>query len=693
MQVLTAKPDGGCGEYDDDIDWDEIDALVEEHTTAAPAPAPQQQQQQQLSAGMYPAAAAAAAAAGKAEVPAVPAVSCSARTALDVLRQEQQQNHHHQQQQQQHIMLRPDQDQSAGISSMRLSQAGCWMDGDADSDFAAAGAAAGGADDGEDDSLLITGLFDEAEQQLQVQQQQQHWQGAGSWRGGATWQQQQQGGAKAWQQHQGLASSWQQQQQQQQAGVLGWQQGPAQPLQQQQQQPGAPRQQQQQLAPAADWGDTEDMQLQEPDVDEAVDPAAAAPAAGAAGVSVLSQIMKEFDGLDWDELDMVMVEDEPAAAAAGEAAGGEGDAAAAAAVAEAATGAGVLQQLLCGLGGGDALGLSWDDLDGLDVVMADAEVDEGGNGNAAESAHHEDDSAAAAAEGGGHVVLGTDQQQGHDAAGATAGLHPGSSSRGVSRQGLGMLNARGRTPAAALASMEPEQRRAWVAAAQQRQQRLYGRFIRLALQRQLQAAGAGSWGFQQLMLLVGQCLREVVAERQTAAAGSADTANGAASRGRGTRKSDVDKPAAAGGGAGGGGGSIGGGFDIMGFIKRVQQKHRELVLRQQRGAAGSSKRHQAAAAGDAAGPGGAESGACDGDGTDSGPPAAAGVAPQRLFVALLNVAHQNNMAVQANDEPEPAAAAGGAAAAAAAAEQQVGATAVAWVPSSKINLGSCAGVS
>jgi hypothetical protein len=73
--------------------------------------------------------------------------------------------------------------------------------------------------------------------------------------------------------------------------------------------------------------------------------------------------------------------------------------------------------------------------------------------------------------------------------------------------------------------------------------------------------------------------------------------------------------------------------------------------------------------------------------------AAAGVAPQRLFVALLNVAHQNNMAVQANDEPEPAAAAaGGAPAAAAAAEQQVGATAVAWVPSSKINLGSCAGV-
>jgi len=203
-------------------------------------------------------------------------------------------------------------------------------------------------------------------------------------------------------------------------------------------------------------------------------------------------------------------------------------------------------------------------------------------------------------------------------------------------------------PFATLAHMNPAERAAWVAAAKQRQQQLYGRFIELALQGQQAAAVGGHQGLQHLMQLVADCIRQELESSKGRPAGACSTNSGAAGRAAvspaaggsaddGGRDGNAGKEGTLGRGCSScSKGSDGGGtccgaqqaLNVMQLIRRVQLRHQQLLLKQQQGKLqqqGAEGRLSFAAAAGQAG-------------------TAPMVAQQRLFVAFLNVAHQNNLA-------------------------------------------------
>jgi hypothetical protein len=201
-----------------------------------------------------------------------------------------------------------------------------------------------------------------------------------------------------------------------------------------------------------------------------------------------------------------------------------------------------------------------------------------------------------------------------------------------------------------LAALGPAERAAWVAAARQRQQQLYGRFIELALQGQQAAAVGGHLGLQQLMALVRECIREEMQGQQVGGSGEcgAGAAGGEGGSGAGGSAARAGRGIGSGGareGRGRGAGANEAGnraVDVMRLIRKVQLRHQQLLL-QGKGlttAAGSQKGVDGVQGG---------SGGAGGSG-------AALVARQRLFVAFLNVAHQTNLAAAAAAGAEGAAA-------------------------------------
>jgi hypothetical protein len=216
--------------------------------------------------------------------------------------------------------------------------------------------------------------------------------------------------------------------------------------------------------------------------------------------------------------------------------------------------------------------------------------------------------------------------------------------------GIGSRLALGRTTA--LAHMGPAERAAWAAIAKQRQQQLYGRFIELALQGQHAAAVQGHCGLNQLMELVRSCIQEEVQGSSQAGGSNAGGSSGSGS-GSNADGSNAD-------------GSNGGNrvLNVMALIKKVQLRHQQMLLQKQQGnqtqgltqpAGDVCLQPPAGKAAVAAAAGNSDRATVSGR---SGVPAAAAVpagdglgvvAQQRLFVAFLNVAHQNNLAAAAAD--------------------------------------------
>jgi hypothetical protein len=183
-----------------------------------------------------------------------------------------------------------------------------------------------------------------------------------------------------------------------------------------------------------------------------------------------------------------------------------------------------------------------------------------------------------------------------------------------------------------------------VTAAKQRQQQLYGRFIELALQGQQAAAIGGHLGLQQLMELVRECVKEKLRHGSSGSSSSGGIGGGqeGGQTHGGTRLVGGDTNSA----------SSSTTLDVMALIKRVQLRHQEMLMQQQQPQLGSACLRFATAGVCARGTGpfvaskqqpgtsAAATATVDSKGT-------AFVAQQRLFVAFLNVAHQNNLAAAA----------------------------------------------
>jgi hypothetical protein len=352
-----------------------------------------------------------------------------------------------------------------------------------------------------------------------------------------------------------------------------------------------------------------------------------------AGLSELQQLQRELDDLTCQ---LVFMDDcelaADTAAAAGSDSPGRGMLATGSRLADGGAstptpvaprgGAPAPPEVQRGMRGGLSL---FDDADMADVAII--EVEEGCQLGGACGPDEAAAAAAAACGDGGtpaaaHGTAGTASQV--QQPGAAAELEPASGAAAV-RGTRGVLLAGARP---SLAHMVPAERAAWVVVAKQRQQQLYGRFIELAVQNQQAAAAAasGSCGLQQLMRLVSECIRAALVQQQQGA-GAGELQGG------GSSISSVS-------------------LSAMQLISMVQSRHQAMVMQQQH-------QHQQQACSRAAGPRAAGSVMPSADDAAVIPPAlhagqqggrstsTPAVAQQRLFVALLNVAHQSNTAAAA----------------------------------------------